>query len=79
MRARPHGIRHTSITQALDLFDGNARIVQRFSRHASVETLMLYDDERTDLAGKVSQAVSGVLETPELEPPEPKEVLDPDV
>ena len=38
VRARPHGIRHTSITQALDKTGGGVRAVQRFSRHADLRT-----------------------------------------
>jgi integrase/recombinase XerC len=45
---RPHGIRHASITRALDLTDGNVRDVQKFARHSNVQTTMAYDDRRTD-------------------------------
>ena len=34
------------------------RAVQRFSRHADVRTLQVYDDARTDLAGKVARLVA---------------------
>lgn len=55
---RPHGLRHSSITHALDLTDGNVRDVQRHSRHAKLETLLIYDDRRTDVAGRVAQMVA---------------------
>ncbi len=32
MRVRPHGLRHSAITEALDLTKGDLRAVQRFSR-----------------------------------------------
>lgn len=54
VKATPHGLRHAGITRALDLTGGDAREVQRLSRHAKLETLMLYDDARTDGAGRVS-------------------------
>lgn len=56
---RPHGIRHASITTALDATGGNVRDAQRFSRHKDTRTLMLYDDNRTDAAGSVAALVSG--------------------
>ena len=56
--ARPHGLRHAAITAALDKTNGDVRAVQRFSRHADVRTLQVYDDARTDLAGEVAKAVA---------------------
>lgn len=58
IRARPHGLRHAAITQALDVTGGDVRKVQRFSRHKSLEVLCVYDDARKDLAGEVSQLVA---------------------
>jgi integrase/recombinase XerC len=42
----PHRIRHSSITAALDATNGNVRKVQKLSRHATLDTLMVYDDNR---------------------------------
>jgi integrase/recombinase XerC len=58
IRARPHGLRHASITEALDLTRGDVRAVQRFSRHRDVRILERYDDNRQDLAGEVSKKVA---------------------
>jgi len=58
IKARPHGLRHAAITEALDKTNGDVRAVQRFSRHADVRTLQVYDDARTDLAGKVARLVA---------------------
>ena len=55
---RPHGLRHAAITGALEATGGDVRAVQRFSRHASVETLLVYDDARQDLGGKVAATVA---------------------
>jgi integrase/recombinase XerC len=50
----PHGLRHQGITRALDLAGGDVRRVQRFSRHAKLETLLKYDDNRRDEAGAIA-------------------------
>lgn len=57
IRARPHGLRHAAITEALDR-GVDVRAVQRFSRHKDLRTLMIYDDNRTDLAGQVACLVA---------------------
>lgn len=51
----PHGLRHQGITRALDLAGGDVRRVRRFSRHAKVETLLRYDDNRVDEAGAIAR------------------------
>jgi integrase/recombinase XerC len=58
---RPHGLRHSSITAALDQYNGDVRKVREFSRHAKVETLLRYDDNRMDSAGEVAGAVACLL------------------
>ena len=58
METWPHGIRHTAITEALNLTQGDVRAVQRFSRHRDVRVLTIYDDNRTDLGGKVARMVA---------------------
>lgn len=59
--ARPHGLRHGSITRALDLTKGDIRAVRKFSRHAKVETVLKYDDAREDMAGEVASKVAESL------------------
>lgn len=54
----PHALRHTAITKALDKTNGNVRAVQRFSRHAKLDTLMIYDDNRKNLAKEVADLVA---------------------
>lgn len=58
---RPHGIRHLSVTTALDLMGGDVRKVQRFSRHRDMRVLTVYDDSRQDLAGEVARIVAADL------------------
>lgn len=55
---RPHGLRHAAITVALDATGGDVRAVQRFSRHAKIETVTRYDDNRRDLGGQVAKLIS---------------------
>ena len=58
-RVRPHGLRHLAITEALDRTGGNLRAVQKFSRHRDLRVLLVYDDNRQDLAGEVASLVAG--------------------
>ncbi len=60
LTVRPHGLRHAAITDALDR-TGDARMVQRFSRHAKLETVMRYDDNRQDLGGEVARLVAAAV------------------
>lgn len=55
---RPHGIRHTSISCALDATFGDIRRTQAFSRHAKPATVLRYDDSRRDFFGEVAGTVS---------------------
>ena len=57
-RVRPHGLRHAAITTALDRSGGDVRAVQKFSRHATVQTVLRYDDNRSDLGGKVAKLIA---------------------
>lgn len=58
----PHKLRHCAITAALDATDGDVRSVRLLSRHKSVETVLVYDDRRADLGGKISQLVAAKLD-----------------
>lgn len=42
----PHRIRHSAITKATEVFDGDYQKVQKFSRHANINTVLKYDDNR---------------------------------
>jgi integrase/recombinase XerC len=58
VRARPHGLRHSAITEALEATNGNVRAAQAFSRHANVATVMIYDDARQNLGAAVAARVA---------------------
>ena len=55
---RPHGLRHYAITKALDSENGNYRDVAKFSRHKNIQTLTIYDDRRTDIAGEIAARIA---------------------
>lgn len=57
----PHRIRHSAITAALDATDGNIRKVQKLSRHANINTLMTYDDNRSNHQEEVSQILGDLV------------------
>ncbi len=50
----PHQLRHSAITECLNLSNGDVRGVQKFSRHANVNHVIRYDDSRRDLAGEMA-------------------------
>jgi integrase/recombinase XerC len=55
---RPHGLRHSAITEALNVTNGDVRSVQRFSRHKDVKVLGIYDDCRQDVAGMIAKRLA---------------------
>ena len=57
----PHRVRHSSITAALDATDGNIRKVQKLSRHANINTLMTYDDNRINYQEELSQVLDDLV------------------
>lgn len=57
----PHKIRHSSVTAALDASEGDVRSVQKLSRHASLNTLMIYDDNRTKAQGKITALLEDLV------------------
>jgi integrase/recombinase XerC len=67
-RVRPHGLRHHSITRVLTLTGGDVRAAQKFARHRKVETLLVYDDSRTDIAGELVRLLGADDPTPPGEP-----------
>jgi len=58
IKVRPHGLRHSAITEALEATDGNIRAVARFSRHKNIQTLTVYDDNRLDIGGDVARLIA---------------------
>jgi len=57
-----HKLRHFSITALLDLTGGNMRDVQKFSRHKDINVLGIYDDNREDKQGTLTQMLEDLLD-----------------
>jgi integrase/recombinase XerC len=57
----PHRIRHSGITAALDATGGDVRKVQKLSRHADLNTLMIYDDNRANVQGEISDLLADLV------------------
>ncbi len=57
----PHRLRHSAITAALEATNGDVRSVQKLSRHSSLNTLMIYDDNRRDEQGRVTNLLESLL------------------
>ena len=60
VRSWPHGLRHSAITQVLNMTN-DMRAGQRFARHGSIATTQIYDDNRMDPAGALSEALASSL------------------
>jgi integrase/recombinase XerC len=61
IKTRPHGLRHASITTALDQNNGDVRAAQQHARHSDPRTTIVYDDNRRDLAGRTAAGLADVL------------------
>jgi len=57
----PHRIRHSAITAALDATDGDVRKVQKLSRHRNLNTLMIYNDNRSRDQQDITEMLDGML------------------
>ncbi|MHB8170777.1 MAG: tyrosine-type recombinase/integrase [Thermincolia bacterium] len=57
----PHRMRHSSITAALEMTNGNVLMVQKLSRHAKVETLLIYEDQRINQQKQVTELLSSIF------------------
>jgi integrase/recombinase XerC len=66
LKTRPHGIRHTAITEACKAAQANGinlEEVRDFSRHADVRTLMIYRDRERNVQGQLASLVAGEVGT----------------
>lgn len=68
-RATPHGLRHTSITVVVE--KAGVREGQKHSRHAKLDTLMIYDDNRKKKSAAPAEAASAALNEPLTQPADP--------
>jgi len=62
---RPHGLRHSAITEAVKLAEGadvDLSEVTQYSRHRDVRTLMIYRDRERNVQGRLARLVSASAE-----------------
>jgi integrase/recombinase XerC len=57
----PHRVRHSAITAALDSSNGDIRRVQKLSRHSDIRTVGIYDDNRQNAQGDLSDMLSDLI------------------
>ena len=64
IKVRPHGLRHTSVTEACKLAQANGLPLEEvldFSRHRDIKVLMIYRDRERNVQGRLASLVaSGV-------------------
>jgi integrase len=53
----PHAFRHFSITEVLELTDGNILHAQKHSGHSDPRMLNVYEDARVDVAGQMASLI----------------------
>lgn len=58
---RPHGIRHTAATTVLELTGGDIAAAQRFGRWADPKPVMIYNDNREDVAGELAGKLDALI------------------
>lgn len=58
VKTRPHGLRHSGISSAAALTNGNQQKTQAFARHANANTTQRYIDNKQDQQREVAQLVS---------------------
>jgi integrase/recombinase XerC len=59
-RLSPHRLRHSGFTAAMKATNGDVRRVQKLSRHSKIETLMIYDDNRINHQGEITDLLDGL-------------------
>ena len=57
----PHKVRHSGTTAYLELTGGDLRGAQAYSRHANLNTLKFYDDNRKQLQKKASAKLAEMI------------------
>lgn len=72
IHVRPHGIRHTAITEAVKAAQANdigLEEVMDFSRHKDIKTLMIYRDRERNVQGQLAELLAAAAQfTPGTQP-----------
>ncbi len=62
LKTWPHALRHAAATEALNKTNGDIRAVAKFLGHKNPTTTMIYDDNRRDMGGKVTDQLAEDVE-----------------
>ncbi|MEM9925787.1 MAG: tyrosine-type recombinase/integrase [Cyanobacteria bacterium P01_D01_bin.50] len=58
----PHRIRHSGVTTVLEISNGNVTSGKTYSRHSKVETVMIYDDNRNQNQGEITNQLADLID-----------------
>jgi integrase/recombinase XerC len=58
----PHRIRHSGVTTVLEISNGNVTKGKTYSRHVKVETVMVYDDNRNQSQGEITNQLADLID-----------------
>ena len=58
----PHRIRHSGVTTVLEISDGNITKGKTYSRHAKAETVMVYNDNRNQNQGEITNQLADLID-----------------
>jgi integrase/recombinase XerC len=58
----PHRVRHSGVTTVLEMTDGNITKGKTYSRHAKVETVMVYDDNRNQNQSEITNQLANLID-----------------
>jgi integrase/recombinase XerC len=58
----PHRIRHSGVTTVLEISDGNITSGKTYSRHSKVETVMVYNDNRNQNQGEITNQLADLID-----------------
>lgn len=66
---RPHGLRHSGITEFAQRVSGDVRLVREFSGHSSVQTVMHYIDRWDAVPDETGDLMAAMWDTPAIGTP----------
>lgn len=58
----PHRVRHSGVTTVLEMSGGNITKGKTYSRHAKVETVMVYDDNRNQNQAEITNQLADLID-----------------
>ena len=58
----PHRIRHSGVTAVLEINNGDVTKGKSYSRHVKVETVMIYNDNRNQNQGEITNQLADLID-----------------